>query len=106
MKGRSSNLDRSEGLENLTLDPNTFEAAVNGRKIELSAFSFKLLSYFLMNANRLISRQEFMKNVWEDTTLDDRVINAHIVSLRNKLRGFRGEIKTIYGMGYILKVKP
>lgn len=91
-------------LKNLVLDLNIFGVRVNGRSLGLSAFSFKLLRYFLDNANRLIPRQEFLEEVCENTELDDRVIDAHIVSLRKKLKQFRGEIKTIYRMGYILKV--
>ena len=114
--GNSAKVDRSEKsvrqetiiIErgNLSLDPDTFEVLVNGRSIELSAFSFKLLRYFMENTNRLIPRQEFLEKVWENPTLDDRVIDTHIVSLRKKLRRYSGEIKTIYGLGYIFKTPP
>lgn len=91
-------------LENLTLNLDTFELRINQKQIDLSAFGLKLFKYFVENPNRMISRRELLEKVWEDTSLGDRIIDAHIVALRKKIRGFQGKIKTIYGVGYILRV--
>lgn len=88
---------------NLELFPGSIEYAINGQRFEISHFAFKLLSYFVKNNGRVIARSEIIEHVWENAQTSDRVIDAHIVALRKKLKDFDGALKMVYGLGYILK---
>ncbi|MBC7464756.1 MAG: winged helix-turn-helix domain-containing protein [Bdellovibrio sp.] len=89
---------------NLKLYPASIEYAMNGERFEISHFAFRLLSYFVKNHSRVITRSEIIEHVWEESQTSDRVIDAHIVALRKKLKNFDGALKMVYGLGYILKL--
>ncbi len=81
-----------------------------GKLLELTRFEFKLLAALLLRKGRIASRAALMEEVWSDApeTLD-RTVDAHIKSLRAKLReaGAPGvghePIKTHRGLGYSLE---
>ena len=58
------------------------------------------------NPNRIYSKENIYKNVWNDDYIYDAdTINAHMSNLRNKLKKYseNDHIETIWGMGYRLK---
>lgn len=88
---------------NLALDPKNLAVFVDERPVRLSAIEFKLLKILLERQGELVKRKEILKKVWEGQPGSDRLIDAHMVSLRKRIQGFRGELKTIYGEGYVLR---
>jgi DNA-binding response OmpR family regulator len=57
-----------------------------GRVIELSALEFKLLTAFVRNRGRALSRDQLLDAAWgAEVALNDRVVDNHIVALRRKL---------------------
>ena len=69
--------------------------------IELSSKEFDCLSFFLKNIGQAISREEVLKNVWEENYFgSDRVVDDLIRRMRGKLPNLR--LETIYGYGYRL----
>ncbi|WP_435274848.1 winged helix-turn-helix domain-containing protein [Psychrobium sp. nBUS_13] len=75
---------------------------------ELDPLSFKLLSYFVSNETRIVTRQELVERVWQQSFVDDNAINRAISELRKQLSHpeFKaGMIKTHYRKGYSLTVK-
>lgn len=86
----------------VTLDPNSRRATVNGEPIDLTAKEYDLLSYLVMNAGRVISRDEIISAVWGGRhATDSNVIEVFVCHLRNKI-GDRDNtiIQTIRGVGY------
>ena len=94
--------DRYE-VANLVLDPGRREVILDGRLLELGPFEFAILSVFMKKPGLIVTRREIMLEVWGDDAKNDRLIDAHLTSLRKKLAGFKAELKTVYGEGYILK---
>jgi two-component system copper resistance phosphate regulon response regulator CusR len=79
-----------------------------GRLINLTAKEFQLLEYLLLNKNKVVSRGDIARNVWEiDFETNTNVIDVYINYLRNKVdKPFEHKlIHTQVGMGYILKDK-
>ncbi len=76
-----------------------------GRKIDLQPQEFRLLSYLVQNAGRIVTRAMLLEHVW-DLQFDPRtnLVETHISRLRGKIdRGFATElIRTVRGEGYIL----
>lgn len=76
-------------------------------KISLTAKEFQLLEYLLRNKEKVVSRAEIAKSVWDiDFDTQTNVIDVYVNFLRKKLdKDFEPKlIHTQVGMGYILKV--
>lgn len=90
----------------LNLDQQTISDGVI--TTELEPLLFKLLSYFVQHNTRIISRQELVEKVWEQSFVDDNAINRAISELRKVLKSPRQpgqSIKTHYRKGYSLFVE-
>jgi DNA-binding response OmpR family regulator len=88
---------------NLTLNAARLEATVEDKTIPLSVLEFNLLRFFVINKDRVVSRQQILEGVWKDAIVSNRTIDTHMVYLRKKLVGFSHSLATVYGAGYILR---
>ena len=89
------------------VDDDRCEISYHGTPLQLSRYEFRLLKVLIAKPGRVYSRDQLMEMAWEepDTALD-RTVDAHIKTLRAKLRAVReGEdpIRTHRGLGYSLK---
>jgi DNA-binding response OmpR family regulator len=58
----------------------------DGRTVEMTSLEFKLLTAFIRNRGRVLSRQRLLDEVWgPGTFITDRVVDNHIVTLRKKI---------------------
>jgi two-component system catabolic regulation response regulator CreB len=76
--------------------------------LDLTRYEYLLLKTFLEHPGHVLSRAQLMDHVWEDApdTLE-RTVDAHIKSLRAKLRIVNADsdpIQTHRGMGYSLSL--
>lgn len=55
---------------------------VNNKDVKLTAMEYKLLSYFIENKGRAISKEELFNEVWADKYTQDGTLNVHIRHLR------------------------
>jgi DNA-binding response OmpR family regulator len=88
---------------NLVMDLRGYEVFLDGDVLELGPVEFGILELLLKNLGAVVSRKQIMDQVWKDEKKSDRLIDAHLTSLRKKLSGFQGELQTVYGEGYRLK---
>ena len=73
------------------------------RRVELAPIEFKLIAMFIRNAERVLSRERLIEEVWGDgIRVLDRTVDSHVSSLRQKLQGTSHMINVIYGTGYTL----
>ena len=73
-------------------------------QIELSKNEFFLLKLFLENQEKILSRDQIIQLVWgEDYYIEENSVDVYVRHLRKKF----GEdiIKTVRGMGYIMKTQ-
>ena len=99
---KSSSYDLPGGI---TLDTNTHKLVVNGDAQSLKDMEYKLLLYLVENRGRVVTKDELLKNVWDDEFIGEGTIAVHIRHLREKTEKNPKEpliIKTIWGVGYIL----
>lgn len=93
----------------LYLDAECKRATLGGVLLELTRYEFRLLAVLASRVGRVWSRDELMQRVWEDPGASlDRTVDAHIKTLRGKLRAAGGEaaaelIQTHRGEGYSLR---
>lgn len=86
------------------LDFAKMSARRGGKPITLTAHEFKLLKYFVENAERVLSREELLNEVWGYNSYPTtRTVDNQILKLRQKLEPDAAEphhLQTIYGAGY------
>ena len=90
-----------------SIDEERCEIRYCGSPLQLSRYEFRLLKVLIQKPGRVYSRDQLMELAWEepDTALD-RTVDAHIKTLRAKMRAIRDDedpIRTHRGLGYSLK---
>lgn len=92
----------------LVLDEVAQRIRCRGEPLTLTRYEYGLLATLLRRPQRIFSRAELMAMVWGDAPdSSDRTIDAHVKSLRAKLRerGLDGElIQTHRHMGYSIRL--
>jgi DNA-binding response OmpR family regulator len=88
----------------ITLDLNTHKALRDGKEISLTNKEFAMLEFFMMNPEKILSREVLSEHIW-DMNFDPKsnVIESFVKFLRQKLdKGFKTQlIHTVRGSGYI-----
>jgi two-component system catabolic regulation response regulator CreB len=88
------------------LDAERMQIRYYGRLLELSRYEYGLLKLLVQRPGRVFTRDELLELVWDDASESfDRTVDAHIKTLRAKLRAVAPEveaIRTLRGTGYAL----
>ena len=99
-----------DGLVKLTgevyLNTNSRKIVAEGREITLKALEYKLLYYLFANRGKVVSKDDLLRDVWEDEHINEGTIAVHIRHLREKTEADPKEpqlIKTIWGVGYMME---
>jgi DNA-binding response OmpR family regulator len=75
-----------------------------GQPVEISALEFKLLSAFIRNRGRLLSREQLLDEVWgRGLAVTERVVDNQVSSLRKKIESNPAEpciLVSVRGLGY------
>jgi DNA-binding response OmpR family regulator len=70
----------------VTVDVASMEVRRSGQSVSLTAQEFRVLRYFIDRANRAISREELLNEVWGYQNYPStRTVDNHILRLRQKL---------------------
>ncbi len=101
---RRSSPQSQEEHQLLTLDEESYQAILQGEKLDLTAVEFKLLSILAQKPGRIYSRDQLMDRLYSDQRIVcDRTIDSHIKKLRKKIAATAPELEvihSIYGVGY------
>ncbi len=75
-----------------------------GRELSLTRAEYNLLTYFLQNPDRALTREVILNSVWGYNSVPHtRTVDAHVVRLRQKLEPDAGRPRyflTVHGVGY------
>jgi DNA-binding response OmpR family regulator len=87
----------------IVLDKSTLSAKLDGQRLDLTTTEYKLLTAFLNNPARTLSRDLLLKDVWGYASgADTRTVDTHIRRLREKLGDHSDRLETVRGEGYRL----
>ena len=108
--GQSSGETASRRLvfDKLTIDMDSFELIVDGKKLDAPPKEMELLFYLASSPNRVYTRNQLLDEVWGfDYFGDSRTVDVHVKRLREKLEGVsdRWTLKTVWGVGYKFEVQ-
>ncbi|SNY51532.1 two-component system, OmpR family, response regulator PhoP [Arsukibacterium tuosuense] len=87
----------------VSLNSRTQQVWVNDDEINLTAYEYKVLEYFMLNPSKVISKTELTEHIYDqDFDLDSNVIEVFVLRLRKKLDpdGDLKPIETLRGRGY------
>jgi DNA-binding response OmpR family regulator len=89
----------------IRINTDSGEAFVNNSLIELTKKEYDILLYFVVNRNKIITRESIAEHVWGDNiSYADNFdfLYSHIKNLRKKieLKNGRNYLHNIYGIGY------
>jgi len=91
-------------FDGISADFNKMEVIRDGQVVQLTAQEFKTLKFMAQNAERVISRDELLNEVWGYQNYPStRTVDNHILKLRQKLEKDPGNpvhFRTVHGMGY------
>jgi len=85
----------------LLLDSKEQTAILADRTVKLTTTEFRLLSYLLLNRNRVIPKEELLASVWKGQEVTTDTVKFYVSRLRNKLNhSTPHNIFTHRGVGY------
>lgn len=88
------------------LDEERYQIRFYGRVLELSRYEYGILRLLVQRPGRVFTRDDLLRKVWDDTSDSfDRTVDAHIKTLRAKLKAIAPgaePIRTLRGTGYAL----
>jgi DNA-binding response OmpR family regulator len=88
----------------LTIDPQSYEARVRGKLVELTSTEFRILRLLASKPGRVFTRDQILDYLWgHEKIVLDRTIDVHIRNLRDKLGPAAHLIKNVRGVGYKLE---
>lgn len=93
-------------FSNISLNINTGELFVNEVLNKLTAKEAQLLEMFIRNPGITISKEQILDRIWGVESLAmENSVEIYVHYLRKKLDKSQAYIKTIRGLGYVLKEK-
>jgi DNA-binding response OmpR family regulator len=91
-------------FDEISVDFKKVEVKRDGKPVFLTAQEFKTLRFLVQNADRVISRDELLREVWGYQNYPStRTVDTHILKLRQKLekdRSLSAHFRTVHGLGY------
>ena len=88
-------------IAGLRVDPAARTVFYRGKPIELQAKEFNLLLELMLNAGRVLSREQLEERLYAwGEEVESNVLEVHIHHLRRKIAP--GVIRTVRGVGYVL----
>ena len=88
-------------VHDMVIDPSRHEVLVKGKKIELTATEFGLLSFLARRPGWVFTRNQIIDGVkGAGHSVTDRSVDVQIVGLRKKLGPAGKYIETVHGVGY------
>lgn len=104
----SANEDMKDIVVNgITLDSAGFRVSYRNASEELSKNEYKLLKKFLQHTNQVISREELLEEIWDESSfVDDNTLTVNVTRVKGKLShlGIEDVIKTKRGVGYLFNI--
>jgi two-component system catabolic regulation response regulator CreB len=104
---RAKEIDPPDSRQALHHDEASMRIRCHGHDLELTAHEYKLMLVLLERPGRVYTRDQLLDRAWTDPgAVTDRTIDAHIKSIRAKLKSIRvgaeDFIQTRRGLGYLI----
>lgn len=93
----------------LVIEHDAHRVSAGGAEVALTPKEYELLHYMAVSPDKVFSREQLLKDVWNYEFFGDlRTVDTHVKRLREKLNKASSEaaamITTVWGVGYKLEV--
>lgn len=93
----------------LIIEHDAHRVTAGGQEVSLTPKEYELLHYLAISPDKVFSREDLLKDVWNYEFFGDlRTVDTHVKRLREKLNKVSPEaaamITTVWGVGYKLEV--
>ena len=92
------------GFADVEVDLTRRVVSKRGEQLKMTRAEYNLLTFFLQNPDRALTREMILNSVWGyDSLPNTRTVDAHVVRLRHKLEpdsGVPRHFLTVHGVGY------
>lgn len=88
----------------LNLIHESMKLKYEGEIIELTKNEYRILNILLHNKNKVVTREEILEALWDDTTfVDDNTLTVNMTRVKKRLSdlGIKNSIVTKRGVGYV-----
>ncbi|MEK6450813.1 MULTISPECIES: response regulator transcription factor [Myroides] len=107
LRRRNQNGQQSTKWNNVEIFYDDRLVLVDGKSVVFNNKEFAMLYYFVVNANRLVTKSSLAEHVWGDYVDDVDSLDfvySQVKNLRKKLKTSKADlnIQSVYGMGYKL----
>lgn len=96
--------ETAQGFGDVSVDFAKMEVLRAGQPVAMTAQEFKVLKFLMENAERVVSREELLNEVWGYQNYPStRTVDNHILKLRQKLERDPAQpihFRTMHGTGY------
>ncbi len=101
---RPTDADKPLQVAGLEVDPRGMEVRPAGTRLELTLSEYRLLEHLARHPGRVFNRAELLAACLPDSDALERVVDAHLNSVRRKLAaaGVTDALDTVRGAGYRL----
>ncbi len=103
---------RELAFEGLSINQETYEVYLGGKRLELPPKEFELLYFLAKNPNKVFTRDQLLDEIWGYEFFgDSRTVDVHIKRIREKIEGddkpkdSTWQLKTVWGVGYKFEVR-
>lgn len=93
-------------VRSLEMNLQSMSVKIEGKTLNFSKTEYFLLKLFIVNAGKVLSRNEILDAIWgEEHFIDENIVDVYIGYLRAKISDVTKEeyIKTVRGVGYIIE---
>ncbi|EFM09812.1 two component transcriptional regulator, winged helix family [Paenibacillus curdlanolyticus YK9] len=106
---KEANSSNNIVLPHLVIEHDAHRVSAGGQEVSLTPKEYELLHYLAVSPDKVFSREELLKDVWNYEFFGDlRTVDTHVKRLREKLNKVSPEaasmITTVWGVGYKLEV--
>jgi len=88
----------------ISLRPSEHEGFVDGKPQKLTIKEYELLEYLINNREQILTREQIFDRVWGfDSEAAVSMVDVYVHFLRKKLSQYGEYIRTVRGVGYVLR---
>lgn len=78
---------------------------LNDKPVDLTLIEMKILRLLMRNFPKIVSKGEFVNDIWPTQKVLPKSINTHIYNIRTKFKEWEFEVLTIHTEGFTLSLK-
>jgi len=106
---KEANSSNNIVFPHLVIEHDAHRVSAGGQEVSLTPKEYELLHYLGVSPDKVFSREELLKDVWNYEFFGDlRTVDTHVKRLREKLNKVSPDaaamITTVWGVGYKLEV--